>query len=94
MTWSALQYSKFEAERTRPVRDLLGRVPNVRAVSAVDLGCGPGNSTEELRLRFPNAAITGIDSSADMVEAARRRLPDTRFEIEDIVTWCARTACF
>ena len=94
MTWSATQYSKFETERTRPVLDLLGRVPTVRAASAVDIGCGPGNSTEQLKRRFPEAVIAGIDSSADMVEAARKRMPDTQFDLEDIITWSTKPAFF
>lgn len=87
MSWSAHQYTKFEDERTRPVRDLLARVPAATARHAADIGCGPGNSTEILKERFPGAAIVGIDSSEDMLRAARRRLPDLSFEIEDISTW-------
>ena len=89
MSWSARQYSVFEAERTRPVRDLLNAVspPEVRRV--VDLGCGPGNSTEVLQERFPGASVSGVDSSADMIEAARARLPDVRFALSDIGTWNA-----
>jgi trans-aconitate 2-methyltransferase len=87
MNWSAQQYSKFEDERTRPVRDLLSKVPTATARRAADIGCGPGNSTEVLKERFPDAAIVGIDSSEDMLRAARRRLPDLSFEIEDISTW-------
>ncbi len=89
MDWSAKQYTTFEDERTRPVRDLLAAVPG-RAVSlAVDLGCGPGNSTEELLRRFPGAAVTGVDSSPDMIAAARARLPHLRFEVADIAAWDA-----
>ncbi len=84
MTWSAAQYVKFEHERTRPVRDLVSRIPNAEVISAADIGCGPGNSTEVLRERYPQADIIGLDSSTDMVEAARKRLPDLAFEVVDI----------
>ncbi len=87
MTWSAAQYLKFEEERTRPVWDLLARAPVADARRAADIGCGPGNSTEVLRARYPRAEIVGIDSSADMIEAARKRMPDTAFEVADIESW-------
>ena len=87
MSWSATQYTKFENERTRPVRDLLAAVPGQEVKVAVDLGCGPGNSTEVLAARFPGAAISGMDSSADMVAAARKRLPLFKFEVAGIEDW-------
>jgi trans-aconitate 2-methyltransferase len=92
MTWSAQQYSKFELERTRPVRDLVAAIPSVSrgpVLRAVDLGCGPGNSTQVLLQRYPDARVVGVDNSADMIEAARKRLPATRFELADIATWQA-----
>jgi trans-aconitate 2-methyltransferase len=70
MSWSASQYVKFEDERTRPVRDLIAAIPTAEAARAVDLGCGPGNSTEVLMARYPMASITGIDSAEDMVREA------------------------
>jgi trans-aconitate 2-methyltransferase len=87
MSWSAAQYVKFEEERTRPVRDLVQRIPLAQAESAADIGCGPGNSTEVLRARYPEARIAGVDSSPDMIAAARKRLPDIAFEIADIREW-------
>ena len=61
MTWSAAQYVKFEQERTRTVHDLVARIPNAEIVRAADLGCGPGNSTEVLRGRYPEARIVGLE---------------------------------
>jgi trans-aconitate 2-methyltransferase len=87
MSWSATQYRKFEDERNRPIRDLLANIPASNVATAVDIGCGPGNSTELLQARFPGATVTGLDSSADMIEAARKRLPGIRFELGDIATW-------
>jgi trans-aconitate 2-methyltransferase len=87
LSWSAKQYVAFEDERTRPVRDLLAALPPIDAHSVIDLGCGPGNSTEVLAARFPQANISGIDSSSDMIEAARRRLPHLNFAVEDLQAW-------
>ncbi|MGF6772398.1 trans-aconitate 2-methyltransferase [Paraburkholderia sp. GAS199] len=85
--WQARQYVLFENERTRPVRDLLAAVPATDVRLAADIGCGPGNSTETLAAHAPGATIVGLDSSADMIEAARRRLPQLRFEVADISAW-------
>jgi trans-aconitate 2-methyltransferase len=87
MTWSAAQYVKFEQERTRPVHDLVARIPKAGIVHAADIGCGPGNSTEVLRERYPEARIVGLDSSPDMIEAARKRLPNIAFEVADVRYW-------
>ena len=87
MSWSAAQYVKFEDERTRPVRDLVQRIPNLDPSRVADIGCGPGNSTEVLRQRYPLAEIVGLDSSPDMIEAARKRLPSVAFEVADIADW-------
>lgn len=87
MTWSAKQYSAFENERTRPVRDLVAAIATQEVKVAIDLGCGPGNSTEVLASRYPGAIVTGMDSSEDMIAAARKRLPELAFEVDDIESW-------
>src|SRR5262245_25682955 len=85
--WNARQYLKFEGERTRPPRDLLAQVPLSCARRVIDLGCGPGNSTELLADRYPDAEVTGIDSSPDMLRQARGRLPKCSFIQCDIGSW-------
>lgn len=80
-------YTQFEDERTQPVRDLLKNLTQKNVTTAVDLGCGPGNSTEILMNHFPNARINGVDSSEDMLEKAQKRLPNVAFSLCDIAKW-------
>ena len=87
MSWSAKQYSMFEQQRTRPVRDLVAAIPVQQVRTAIDLGCGPGNSTQVLAERFVDATVTGLDSSEDMLGDARQRLPTIQFELADIGLW-------
>jgi trans-aconitate 2-methyltransferase len=85
--WNPSLYLKFEDERMLAARDLLARVPLASARVLYDLGCGPGNSAELLARRFPNAEITGLDTSEAMLAHARMRLPHARFVNQDIAGW-------
>jgi trans-aconitate 2-methyltransferase len=69
--WDPDQYQHFGDERSRPFFDLLARVGAQGPGVVVDLGCGPGTLTAALARRWPGAVVRGIDSSAEMIEAAR-----------------------
>ena len=88
--WDAGQYLRFADERTRPAHDLVARIEVDAPHHIVDLGCGPGNSTAVLRQRWPKAAITGLDTSAELLEAARRNHPGIDFVRGDIAEWAPR----
>lgn len=89
--WDPVLYRKFEAERTRPARELLARISVEEVEQVTDLGCGPGNSTELLAEAWPLATVCGLDSSAAMLTQARQRLPHCRFVQADIRSWQAAT---
>lgn len=69
--WDPATYLRFGSERARPFFDLLARVHAGCPGYVVDLGCGPGNLTAMLTDRWPGAQVVGVDSSAEMIAAAR-----------------------
>ena len=90
--WNPALYTRFEDERTRPAAELLARVPLEAPLLAVDLGCGPGNSTALIAARYPEAQIIGLDTSPAMLESARARLPGLTFAQADAATWTPERA--
>lgn len=50
----------------------------------LELGCGPGNVTSFLKIRFPEAQIIAIDLAPKMIEIARKHLPDVDFRVMDV----------
>jgi trans-aconitate 2-methyltransferase len=69
--WDPEQYEKFSDQRQRPFADLASRVGASAPQVVVDLGCGPGQLTISLARRWPEARVTGVDSSIAMLEQAR-----------------------
>lgn len=84
--WDPETYLTYADERGRPFLDLVGRIGAEAPAGVVDLGCGPGHLTRLLAERWPTAEVTGVDSSAEMIAAARpgERL---RFTVGDLRGW-------
>ena len=86
MTWSAAQYVKFEQSAPGPF-----------AISFSNFRCArrerrrywlrSGQFDRSPARALPETRIVGVNSSPDMIEAARKRLPGVAFEVADIRAW-------
>ncbi|HEV7647404.1 MAG TPA: trans-aconitate 2-methyltransferase [Actinophytocola sp.] len=83
--WDPGKYLDFADHRSRPFFDLLARVPADAPRRVADLGCGPGNLTETLAARWPGSVVEALDSSPEMVAAARER--GLAAEVGDVCEW-------
>ena len=86
-SWDPNQYLKFADHRLRPALDLMAQIALEAPRAIYDLGCGAGNITRLLAERWPGAAVTGIDSSPDMLAKARQEAPGVAFAEADIARW-------
>ena len=88
-TWDPERYLTYADERGRPFVDLVGRIDADAPRVVVDLGCGPGNLTRLLKERWPDARVSGVDSSPEMIEAASA-IEDVTWEVGDVRDWARR----
>jgi trans-aconitate 2-methyltransferase len=86
-TWDPAQYLTFADERGRPFLELVARIGATHPQTVVDLGCGPGNLTGLLRRRWPEASVTGLDLSSEMVAAARALDDGVTYDVADLRDW-------
>lgn len=85
-TWDPERYLAYAGERGRPFLDLLARVAARAPRHVADLGAGPGNLTALLHDRWPEAEVTAVDASPEMIERARGVAGITA-ELADLRTW-------
>jgi trans-aconitate 2-methyltransferase len=85
--WDHKLYLKFSDQRARPAADLIAQIQIENPRHIIDLGCGTGNSTAQLHRRWPQAELTGLDSSPAMLAQARNDHPEWRWIESAIENW-------
>jgi trans-aconitate 2-methyltransferase len=89
--WDPAQYHKFARERAQAFWDLAGLIHAHPIACAVDLGCGSGELTAQLRRRFVIGELLGIDTSPAMLtEAQTHAEPGLGFELGDLASWTSQ----
>jgi trans-aconitate 2-methyltransferase len=68
--WNPELYLAFGKERIQPSIDLVARIDYKQPLKIIDIGCGPGNSTQVLHNRWSNSEIIGADNSPAMIRKA------------------------
>ncbi len=83
--WDPDKYLTFADHRSRPFYELVARIQAGSPRRVADLGCGPGTLTTVLADRWPGATLEAMDSSEEMVTAARSRGIDAY--VGDVAGW-------
>ena len=85
--WQPDRYLQFHSERTQPSIDLVAKIDKVAPEYIIDIGCGPGNSTQVLSHRWPQSKIIGIDTSASMIARAGLDFPKQEWQTANASTY-------
>src|SRR5262245_18264947 len=85
--WSPEVYLRFADERGRPFHELVARIGADAPASVLDMGCGPGNLTQTLTQRWPNALVHGVDSAPEMIDEARAKTSGITYEVADAMRY-------
>ena len=76
-TWD----DRRSAEAFAPIEAALENVSEARRV--LDVGTGTGRVAQLVAERFPEADVVGVDLAPKMIEVAREKVPQARFEVAD-----------
>jgi trans-aconitate 2-methyltransferase len=85
-SWDGAAYDRLSTPMEEMGREVMERLELRGDETVLDAGCGSGRLTEALRDRVPDGRVIGVDVSASMIDAARRRLgPDADLRVADLV---------
>src|SRR5215204_168663 len=85
--WDPNQYKRFSDHRLRPALELLDRIPLSDPLLIYDLGCGPGEVTQIIAQRWPDANVIGVDNSPQMLEKAQALTDQVTWIEADVAEW-------
>lgn len=87
VAWDPAQYEAFRGPRTRPALDLIAALPPLDPRIIVDLGTGTGHIAQMLAARYPDAEVTGVDSSPTMLARAAAQKFRVQWQLGDLASW-------
>jgi trans-aconitate 2-methyltransferase len=75
-SWDAGTYERSSDVQEHWAEGILDRLPLRGDETVLDAGCGSGRVTRRLLERLPRGRVIAVDASPEMVEHARRTLPE------------------
>jgi SAM-dependent methyltransferase len=77
------RFSSRVANKRMTDATLSGIQPGIKTV--IDIGCGDGAYTSDLKKAMPNVAFTGFDPAAEAIEIAKEKYPSIEFFVGDLL---------
>jgi trans-aconitate 2-methyltransferase len=85
--WDGNSYDRISGTMQALGMAVLDRLELAGDETVLDAGCGSGRVTQALIERLPDGHVIGVDESASMIDAARKRLgPDADLRVADLVS--------
>jgi len=90
---SVQRFDEFAGEYAQRFADVSGYADSIERFCdlivnsrphILELACGPGNVTRLLKERFHESRILGIDLAPQMIDLARKALPEVDFRVMDV----------
>ena len=81
MKWNTVLYDQKHAFVSKYGEDLLHLLDPKSGEKILDLGCGTGDLS--LLIQKSGAAVMGVDSSPEMIEAAKKKYSEVNFAIQN-----------
>lgn len=88
-SWAA-EWRRTDRSFRNLTPELIRRAEAQPFAAAIDIGCGAGEVSISLAKSRPDARVTGLDISPDLVAAAKARgadITNLRFELADAAQW-------
>lgn len=77
------QFSSYVANKR--ISDEIATFILPHYTSLVDIGCGDGMYTAEIKARFPHLDVHGFDAAAEAIHVAREKYPDIKFDLVNLL---------
>lgn len=68
------------------ISDALAQYIPKECRTLVDIGCGDGVYTNEIKERFPDIAVEGFDPASEAIELAQKKYPNIKFSVMNILS--------
>ncbi|MDM8516711.1 methyltransferase domain-containing protein [Desulfobacterales bacterium HSG16] len=78
--WDSSEYEKHSSAQYRWAKELIARLNLEGTESVLDVGCGDGKVTVAIADLLPKGNVVGVDNSKDMINLARKHLPDSKYQ--------------
>jgi trans-aconitate 2-methyltransferase len=93
-TWNPADYHKSSSSQKLWARELIEKLGLSENERVIDIGCGDGSMTAAIASRVPKGAVTGVDSSEEMIRFAKKQFPSRLYPNLSFVCMDARNLAF